>query len=206
MQQQGRLESWNDERGFGFIAPQGGGERVFVHIKSLTRIATRPRVGDIVHFELGPGRDGRPAARRARIAGANPLIPTRRGLPTQARPFGARELSRLLLAALLTALMMAGITVAGLPDLLGWTYLFMGLASLVVYGIDKRCAETDRWRVPEANLLTLDLCFGIIGGLVGQAAFAHKTAKPDFAGRTYVIVIVHLVGLSLASAWRLGWF
>lgn len=206
MQQTGRLESWNDARGFGFIAPQGGGERVFVHINSLTRIATRPRVGDVVHFDIGPGRDGRPAARRARIAGANPVIPTRRGLPTQPRPFGGREMRRLLLAALLTGVMVAGIVVAGLPALLGWAYLCMGAASLIAYGVDKRSAETDRWRVSEASLHRLDLGFGIIGGLVGQAAFGHKTAKRGFAGTTNVIALLHLAGLLLAAAWQMGWF
>lgn len=205
MEQTGRLESWNDERGFGFIAPQGGGERIFVHINCLTRIATRPRVGDVVQFELGPGRGGRPAARRARIAGANPVIPTRRGEPVRPRPFGGREMRRLLLATLLTAVLLAGIGVAGLPALLGWAYLLLGAASLLAYGIDKRSAETDRWRVSEARLHRLDLGFGIIGGLAGQAVFGHKTAKRGFAATTSFIAMLHLAGLLLASAWRLGW-
>ena len=30
---QGVLLEWNDERGFGFITPSTGGERVFVHVR-----------------------------------------------------------------------------------------------------------------------------------------------------------------------------
>ncbi len=28
----GKITSWNDEKGFGFIRPSGGGKQVFIHI------------------------------------------------------------------------------------------------------------------------------------------------------------------------------
>ncbi len=31
----GKITSWNDERGFGFVTPAGGGERVFLHITAI---------------------------------------------------------------------------------------------------------------------------------------------------------------------------
>ena len=45
MQQAGRLATWDDDRGFGFIEADGG-ERVFVHIKSIARLANR-RMGEL---------------------------------------------------------------------------------------------------------------------------------------------------------------
>lgn len=58
----GKLRSWNDERGFGFIAPRDGGRELFVHISALPRDGSRPTVGETVIYELGRGKDGRPQA------------------------------------------------------------------------------------------------------------------------------------------------
>ncbi|MBN2702600.1 MAG: cold shock domain-containing protein [Pontiellaceae bacterium] len=35
LQVRGTITTWNDEKGFGFISPLSGGERVFVHIKAF---------------------------------------------------------------------------------------------------------------------------------------------------------------------------
>lgn len=58
----GILRSWNDERGFGFIAPTRGGAELFVHVSAFARDGTRPVAGEAVTFELGRGQDGRPQA------------------------------------------------------------------------------------------------------------------------------------------------
>lgn len=58
----GKLRSWNDERGFGFIAPRDGGREIFVHISSFPRDGSRPTVGETVIYELGRGKDGKPQA------------------------------------------------------------------------------------------------------------------------------------------------
>jgi len=62
MQLSGTLRSWNDDRGFGFIAPTHGGAEIFVHVSEFPRDGSRPTVGEKLNFELGRGRDGKPQA------------------------------------------------------------------------------------------------------------------------------------------------
>ena len=52
MRYQGEIENWNDERGFGFVAPGGGGTRAFVHIKAFADRQRRPFDGDVIEYEL----------------------------------------------------------------------------------------------------------------------------------------------------------
>lgn len=69
MPQSGTLRSWNDDRGFGFIAPTGGGPEIFVHISAFPRDGSRPTIGEKLTFELGHARDGKPqAAKVVRLA------------------------------------------------------------------------------------------------------------------------------------------
>ena len=58
----GTLRTWNDERGFGFIAPTHGGAELFVHVSAFPRDGTRPTAGEKLSYELGRGRDGRQQA------------------------------------------------------------------------------------------------------------------------------------------------
>jgi CspA family cold shock protein len=50
---QGTVKWFNSEKGFGFIAPDGGGTDAFVHISAVERAGiSQLREGDKVSFEL----------------------------------------------------------------------------------------------------------------------------------------------------------
>ena len=52
MRYQGRITEWKDDRGFGFITPNGGGTRVFVHISAFRIGRQRPSGNELVTYEL----------------------------------------------------------------------------------------------------------------------------------------------------------
>ena len=62
MRTHGTLVKWNDDRGFGFVALPQSHEEVFVHISAFPRDGVRPRVGEMVSFEVRTGADGRKKA------------------------------------------------------------------------------------------------------------------------------------------------
>ncbi len=56
----GVLAEWNDERGYGFITPDDGDQKVFLHVKSLLPSARRPLVGEEFFYKLTTDEKGRP--------------------------------------------------------------------------------------------------------------------------------------------------
>ena len=64
----GLVKFFNTSKGFGFIAPEGGGKDVFVHITALQRSGIQSLAeGQKVSFETAPGRDGRISADRLKV-------------------------------------------------------------------------------------------------------------------------------------------
>ncbi len=73
----GTLRTWNDDRGFGFIAPAQGGRELFVHVSAFPRDGSRPTVGEVLTYELGRGKDGQPQAVRVIRAAVGATHPKR---------------------------------------------------------------------------------------------------------------------------------
>ncbi|MCB1954545.1 MAG: cold shock domain-containing protein [Rhodocyclaceae bacterium] len=73
----GTLTRWQDDRGFGFIAPAQGGSEVFVHVSAFPRDGRRPRVGERLSFEVEVDERGRKRAVRV-VCPERPAAPTRR--------------------------------------------------------------------------------------------------------------------------------
>jgi cold shock CspA family protein len=70
----GKITSWKDDRGFGFISTPLAKKDVFVHISSFPKYRRKPQVGDTVNFELSE-KNGKPVAIKCTIVG---LTPTQR--------------------------------------------------------------------------------------------------------------------------------
>lgn len=215
MEQRGVLRSWNDDKGFGFITPQQGGEDVFVHI-SVMRGDQRPQVGQPVLFIAGKDERGRLRAEHMRGEGLSLDRPVIRRKPKPAssnnpiRPESQRQSTRSLRHTAQTGiqylpfklLVLAGLCL--LPLLGGlqllrdsgsiWllcVYPLLSLISFVQYWSDKQHAQKGRWRTPENTLHITELLGGWPGALVAQQVFRHKTRKLSFQLVFWAIVILH---------------
>ncbi len=186
----GVLTTWNDDRGFGFIAPAVGGADVFVHISAFPEHALRPVEGDEVGYELEFSPDGKPRAAHAETVRAAPVPPeARRAGPLQ-------RASRLGYLAILGFGCIAFV-MALIHPLPFWVAVLYGGASIVAfvaYAVDKRAARDGGWRVPEASLLALGVVGGWPGAVIAQQVLRHKTLKVSFQVMFWVSVVVNVLG------------
>ncbi len=84
--------------------------------------------------------------------------------------------------------------------ILGLIFLYLIVINIVTFfafGLDKRKAKKDKWRTPEATLVTLMVVGGAIGGYFGMETFRHKTQKLKFkiARVASFITLVAIIGL-----------
>jgi len=69
MRYQGKVKTWKDEKGFGFVVPNGGGSDVFLHISAFSNRHKRPAVGNLVTYELSAEDPNRLEAKNVRFVG-----------------------------------------------------------------------------------------------------------------------------------------
>jgi len=65
----GSLKRWNDDRGFGFIASEEGGKDIFIHISAFKRSGYRPKVGDVIFYQIHSDNNGKTRAVNAKVEG-----------------------------------------------------------------------------------------------------------------------------------------
>lgn len=70
--------------------------------------------------------------------------------------------------------------------------IVINVAAFAMYGIDKKRAIAEEWRIPEATLLTMAAACGSVGALFGMYTFHHKTRKPKFAYGVPVMLAVQI--------------
>ncbi|MBS7457354.1 DUF1294 domain-containing protein [Coralloluteibacterium stylophorae] len=184
MRYAGRIHGWNDERGFGFVTPNGGGDRAFVHVSAFVKPPRRPVDGDLVSYEVGTDARGRLNAGKVRFAGQRVERPAR----------GAR-LPRPWIAACAVVALIAAMLLGRMPPAVVVVYATLSLVSYLMYGHDKAAAGAGRRRTPEASLHLVDLLGGWPGALVAQHRFRHKTVKASFQVVFWFTVIANIGGV-----------
>ncbi len=181
----GRITDWNDEKGFGFVAPNGGGDRAFVHIKAFERVSRRPVSGQLISYELATDEDGRFKASGIRFVALRP----RKG-PSNRAAWPRKIIGVAFLVLLLLAWLFSRVPLAVLLP-----YAGASLVVFILYGADKSAAQNNRWRTPESTLHLFALVGGWPGALIAQDIFRHKSKKEAFQTIFWTTVVLNCAAL-----------
>jgi uncharacterized membrane protein YsdA (DUF1294 family)/cold shock CspA family protein len=199
MRYQGTLAKWNDERGFGFIQPDAGGQDVFVNIKAFSRAQPRPYEGLRLEYLVEQAQDGRLRAAAVNPAQAKGVVGRAGSSPAKVNR--SQPWPRL-----------AVVTLAGFPVLFALAWILWGLSPLVLlwycllsaaayltYMFDKSAAQHDEWRVPETNLHLLSLLGGWPGANAAQHFLRHKSKKVEFRIAHWAMTFLNIAGFTLLA-------
>ena len=186
MRHQGKITYWKDDQGFGFITPNAGGQRVFVHIKSFSDRQRRPAGNELVTYELTHDARGRPQAGNVAFVG-------KRVAP--AAPAGQGNAPLILTAGFLAVV--AGSTFAGrLPVEVAWLYLAASAVAFAAYAFDKSAARNGQWRTKESTLHLIGLTGGWPCALAAQRLLRHKSRKRSFQIVFWATVVLNCCALA----------
>ncbi|HMM96637.1 cold shock and DUF1294 domain-containing protein [Phycicoccus sp.] len=184
MRQRGTVDEWNDDRGFGFIAPEVPGARIFVHITAFPA-ERRPAVGDAVSYVEHPDAQNRPRASHVRYV--EPARPAR-------APRGLR--AALVVVGVFLGWLVSLVVLGHANPLLPVPTVVLSAVSFELYRADKSAAQRNAWRVSESMLHAVAVLGGWPGALVASRWFRHKTTKQPFVSIFWATVLANVAILT----------
>ena len=197
MRQEGRIIRWNDDKGFGFITPAGGGDPVFVHVKAFVRRDKRPAANEVVTYELQ--YDERKRARAAKVAFAHQRIePLARSGHGTAKPSAPADRAAIPVCVAISFFAYLGwlIATGKLHFAIMPLYALASIAAFLAYGNDKGNAERHKRRTPEVELHLISIIGGWPGAWIAQRVFRHKSKKTEFQVTFVATVIINCIALA----------
>jgi uncharacterized membrane protein YsdA (DUF1294 family)/cold shock CspA family protein len=186
MRLKGKLIKWNEEKGFGFIVPNGGGEHVFIHKTALSNRKRTPQVNDVITFSIAKDKQGRYCANDATFSGE------------KLKKKQAKSVSKfsIYLSIIFFGLIGTALFAGYIPKNLALLYLGASIVTFIAYASDKSKAQRNAWRTPESNLHFLALIGGWPGAAIAQQTLRHKSQKRDFRIVFWLTVIVNCGALT----------
>ena len=185
MRQKGKITTWNDDKGFGFIKPFTGGGKVFIHIKAFGDRRDRPEVNDVVTYSVTKDKQGRTQAVNATRPGEKRTIKSGK----QPSSFA------ILFAVIFFVVVGASTFITDLPLAVLIGYLILSTITYFIYAWDKASARAGRWRTSEGTLQLLALAGGWPGALIAQQTLRHKSKKASFRITLWFAVLLNCAGL-----------
>ena len=199
MRLDGKLKSWNDERGFGFIDPVQGGQEIFVHIKAFPSGTGRPSVGQALTFEVELGPNGKKRAHSVQYP-----VRGRARKPQRSEAPADWTLPRLLAIPAFIAIYYVVASHWPVQPVVIAIYVLASLVAFLAYALDKSAAIQKRWRTSEGTLLLIGLACGWPGALLAQQFLRHKSSKPSFVAAFWMTVLLNVAGFVAVHAGALS--
>lgn len=185
MRLKGKIIKWNADKAFGFIAPNGGGDHVFIHKTALANRSRTPQNNDVITFSITKDKDGRYCACDATFSGE------------KLKKKEAKKVSQF--SVYLSLIFLATITLSfflgNLPEKLLYVYVGLSALTFIAYAIDKSKAQNGAWRTQESTLHLFSIVGGWPGAALAQQFLRHKSAKQEFRNVFWFTVIINLGAL-----------
>ena len=177
----GKITSWNPDKAYGFILPDGGGQRIFVHLNAFANRHHQPKINHFVYYSVSTDKQGRPCAKDVTKT-ATKLSATRH----------AKTNSAYILSALLfLAMVLLSALLERTPLFILTLYLVASLLTFIIYAMDKSAARRGAWRTSESTLHLFALAGGWPGAMVAQQKLRHKSKKQPFRSIFYFTVVLN---------------
>ena len=186
----GKISSWDDEKGYGFIEPLGGGRRVFIHIKELVNRSRRPAINQVITYSLTTDKHGRLCAANA----------TRAGDIKAQKSNKRNDIFSIIVALIFLTIVGLAVITYKTPPFIFAFYLIASLITFTVYAMDKAAARIGAWRTPESTLHALALVGGWPGAMIAQQKLRHKSKKQSFRAIFWLTVILNCGAFAWASS------
>ena len=170
MRTKGKITSWNDGKGYGFISPFSGGKQVFVHVKAFSNRKRLPEIGQVVTYDISSDKHGRPCAVKATLAGDR---------LQQNKKKNSGSIS-IVVSIIFIAIVAVSVLGDKLPPVILAAYVGLSILTYFVYAADKLAAKKGTWRTQESTLHLFALAGGWPGALIAQQKLRHKSKKESF--------------------------
>jgi uncharacterized membrane protein YsdA (DUF1294 family)/cold shock CspA family protein len=210
MRIKGTITDWREDRGFGFIEPAGGGEKIFCHVKAFAIRVRRPQPGDAVTYVAKKDAQGRVQAADVRPSGLEQAAyKSNIGRRSSRAPKAERSRRSSSVGAYVFITVFAvALSIAAIRGLISpfvpLIYLVLSGLTIFAYAFDKSAAMNARWRTQEQTLHLLELLGGWPGALIAQQLFRHKSSKSSYQAAFWICVLVNLAGLGLYASGSLN--
>ena len=194
MRLQGKITSWKDDQGFGFVTQNGADKNkiAFVHIKAFSERSRRPKLGDLITYEANLDEKRRFRADDVKFVKRAPakFSASQDGI-SNTNPLGT-AFTGLFCFGLVLAVFLGRLPLA----ILGF-YVVASAAAYLAYAMDKTASkQRGQRRISEDVLHIWGLVGGWPGALLAQQKLRHKSSKTSFQAMFWVTVVLNCGALA----------